>query len=422
MAAAYAASFHADEVLLLEKNEKLGKKIYITGKGRGNLTNAADISDFFNKIISQPKFLYSALYSFTNDHLLDLLGKYGLKTKTERGGRIFPISDHASDITAAWTKALKERDVDIKLNCTVKSLILSEAAPQGDGVADFSDNASDKKNEATTIKQTVCGVILSDGSRIQSNHVIVCTGGLSYPTTGSTGDGLRIAQSLGLCVTNTYPALVPLLTKETDTHELAGLSLKNVNFTVKNGKKICYRDFGEMLFTHTGISGPLVLSASSVVTSLLGKGNTLFGEIDFKPRLNEKELDARLLRIIEKQRGQHFKRFFEDLLPASLRPVMVGRLFIAPVRRIGDLSKEERKSIGALLKAFSLTITGTGGFKEAIITQGGVDVKELDPATMKAKRVSGLSFAGEVIDVDALTGGYNMQIAFSTGFLAGDAV
>ncbi len=425
MAAAYAASFHVADVLLLERNEKLGKKIYITGQGRGNLTNAADIGDFFEHIVSNPKFLYSALYGFTNEQLLELLKSYGLVTKTERAKRVFPASDHASDITAAWRKALQARGVKVRLNCGVKELLTKDvlALPEeAGGGATF----------------CITGVRLDDGSEELADHVIVATGGISYPSTGSTGDGLRFAQGLRIHTTVLRPALVPFTTLETDICALQGLSLKNVGFLVFDGKKRLYEGFGEMLFTHFGVSGPLVLSASSRVTGCFdgapsetdtkdddkhpAQKKTLSAEIDFKPRLSKEQVDKRLLAEIQKRPKQAYRRFFEGLLPKGIHPVMVARSGIDKERRIGTLTKEDRQIVGGLLKHFSLTLTGTRGFKEAIITQGGVDVKEIDPQTMRAKRIKGLSFAGEVIDVDALTGGFNLQIAFSTGIAAGNGL
>ena len=418
MAAAYAASFHVENVFLLERNEKLGKKIYITGKGRGNLTNAADISDFFDKIVSNPKFLYSSLYGFTNEQLLMLLSKYGLKTKTERGNRVFPVSDHASDITAAWTRALRDRKVEIRTDCGVKELIVR------------------KERERLCVN----GVRLDNGDTLLADHVIVATGGLSYPATGSTGDGLNFAKALGISTTPTHPALVPFAVKETDIFELSGLALKNVTFTVfsddkrqsgqnkehaplasAKGQRL-YEEFGEMLFTHFGISGPIVLSASSRIAKVLSESKYLPAQIDFKPRLSTEQLDKRLISVIDTQAKQSCRRLFDGLLPKSMGPLMLSRLSIASDRKIGTLTKEERTAVGKLLKQFPLSITGTRGFKEAIITQGGVSVKQIDPTTMRAKNVDGISFGGEVLDVDALTGGYNMQIAFSTGIAAGNGL
>ncbi len=437
MAAAYAASFHIKRVLLLERNEKLGKKIYITGKGRGNLTNDADIGDFFENVVTNPKFLYSSLYGFSNRQLLETLGGFGLETKVERGGRVFPSSDHASDITAAWTRALRSRGVTVRLNAHVKELL---TVPEND---------SDEKS----IESRITGVRLENGETIMADHVIVATGGLSYASTGSTGDGISFAKNLGIRVTPPIPALVPLTTVETDIYALQGVSLKNVTLSLFDDTKRVYEGFGEMLFTHFGISGPIVLSASSLLAEKIAgrqpspkirggrkdggkipvidaatedvrthKGTLLRAEIDFKPRLSDEDVDRRLLSIIDERPKQAYRRFYEGLLPRGLHEVMVARSKIDMTRRIGTLRKEERHVICDLLKHFCLTINGTRGFREAIITHGGISVRELDPQTMRAKRFFGLSFAGETIDVDALTGGYNMQIAFSTGIAAGNGL
>lgn len=393
MMAAYTAGMCGHDVILLEKNEKLGKKIYITGKGRCNFTNACDETDFFKNVVSNPKFLYSAIYTFNSEAMIDFIENHGTSTKVERGNRAFPTSDHASDITKALKNAINEFGVKVKLNTEVKDIIIEE-------------------NKAT-------GVVLKDGQKISCDHVIVCTGGLSYQTTGSTGDGLRWAKKIGLNVTDTRPALVPLNTKEDYIPQMQGLALKNVNLSIYNDKKKLYDSFGEMLFTHFGVSGPLVLSASSIIGKTLEKVGLLKCEIDLKPALSTEDLDNRLLRDFNENMNKHLSSVLRGLLPSSMVPVFIDILGIDDERQINSITKEERASIIQLLKHFPFTVTGLREFKEAIITQGGVSVKDIDPSTMKCKNIEGLSFAGEVLDLDAFTGGFNLQIAWSTGYLAG---
>ena len=393
MMAAYTAGMCGHDVTLLEKNEKLGKKIYITGKGRCNFTNACDETDFFKNVVSNPKFLYSAIYTFNSEAMIDFIENHGTSTKVERGNRAFPTSDHASDITKALKNAIDEFGVKVKLNTEVKDIIIEE-------------------NKAT-------GVFLKDGQKISCDHIIVCTGGLSYQTTGSTGDGLRWAKKMGLNVTDTRPALVPLNTKEDYIPQMQGLALKNVNLSIYNDKKKLYDSFGEMLFTHFGVSGPLVLSASSIIGKTLEKVGLLKCEIDLKPALSTEDLDNRLLRDFNENMNKHLSSVLRGLLPSSMVPVFIDILGIDDDRQINSITKEERASIIQLLKHFPFTVTGLREFKEAIITQGGVSVKDIDPSTMKCKNIEGLSFAGEVLDLDAFTGGFNLQIAWSTGYLAG---
>ncbi len=404
MAAISAAELPDHRVILLEKNEKLGKKLYITGKGRGNFTNSAERDVFLANVVSNPRFLYASFHRFSNQALLSFMEEWGCKWKEERGGRIFPVSDHASDITKALEKALKHHLVEVRLNTKVDALLTMKT------------RGSENK------KMAVKGVRLQGGETLLAERVIVATGGASYPTTGSTGDGWKFAKEADLTVVEPVPALVPLETQEEDIYSLQGLSLKNVTLTVSDTKKKLYDGFGEMLFTHFGVSGPLVLSASSVLARRIAQKEALYASIDLKPAIMDKELDERLLTIISENRRKAFSHFFDGLIPQKMRSVMVNRSGVSPENRIGDLSKEDRKRIRRLLKDFSFTISRTRGFSEAIITQGGVSVKELDPKTMRSKRCEGLSFAGEVIDLDAFTGGFNLQIAFSTGFLAGYGV
>ncbi len=394
--AAYSAAMIGHDVTLLEKNEKLGKKIYITGKGRCNFTNACDVEDFFKNVVSNPKFLYSSLYTLTPEAMIDFIEANGTPTKVERGNRAFPVSDHASDITRALSKALGEYDVKVMLNTKVADIKLKDGK--------------------------VSGVVLSDSSQISCDHVIICTGGLSYPTTGSTGDGLKWAKKLGINLIDTRPALVPFNCKEEYVTSMQGLALKNVVLTIFSGKKKLYDGFGEMLFTHFGVSGPLVLSASSVVGKRLLSEGSLSAFIDLKPALSEQDIEERLLREFGENSNKKLSSVLRGFLPSSMLLPFMEVLDFDDTRQINSVTKEERKCIIKLLKAFPFTISGLRDYKEAIVTAGGISVKDIDPSTMKCKSVEGLSFAGEVIDVDAFTGGFNLQIAFSTGYLAGLSV
>lgn len=397
MTAAIAAAENGHEVHLLEKNEKLGKKIFITGKGRCNVTNACDMDDLFQSVVTNARFLYSAFYGFTNQDMMALLENAGCPLKTERGERVFPVSDKSSDVISALSGRLKELGVTICLNQEVKGLWVE------DGVCRGVVMEKDMRNQ---------------NQRLSADGVILATGGLSYPTTGSTGDGHRFAKSAGHTVTALYPALVPFTTAETDALTLQGLSLKNIEITVTNGKKELYREFGEMLFTHFGVSGPVLLSASSFAAKLLQKGN-LELSIDLKPALSKEQLDARILRDFEGLKNKLFKNALDKLFPSKLIPVMIERSGISPEKQVNEITREERRRLVEITKVFKLTLTGLRGFNEAIVTQGGVSVKEVNPSTMESKKVKGLYFAGEVLDLDAVTGGYNLQIAWSTGWLAG---
>lgn len=395
MMAAAAAAESGRPVILLEKNEKLGKKLYITGKGRCNVTNACGREEFFENIVSNPKFFYSAFHTFDNGRLQAFLESNGCRLKVERGERVFPLSDHASDVTAALERFLKSRGVQVRLHSEVRTV-----------------EAED---------ESVTGVVLSDGSAIPAEAVIVATGGLSYPSTGSTGDGYRMAQSLGHTVTDCVPALVSLETEEDWCQKLQGLSLKNVSLAMSCGKKKLYHGFGEMLFTHYGVSGPLVLSASSFYGKRKGTEAALL-TIDLKPALSEEQLDKRILRDFEENRNRQFKNALGGLYPAKLIPVMIERSGIAPEKKVHEVTRQERMRLAELTKAFTLHVKRPRGFDEAVITQGGVSVKEVNPSTMESKLIRGLYFAGELLDLDGLTGGFNLQIAWSTGYLAGNSV
>lgn len=391
MAAVFAAR-NGQNVQLLEKNEKLGKKLFITGKGRCNITNAADIEDLFTAVISNPKFLYSGFYSFTNQQVIDFFEELGVKTKVERGERVFPVSDHSSDVIAAFSRELKSLGVSVSLHTEVKELLCEQ----------------DK----------VCGVLLTNGKKMKADAVIVATGGISYPSTGSTGDGYRFAREAGHKVTELLPSLVPMEVRQWYAKELQGLSLRNIEIRITDGKKKLYEEFGEMLFTHYGVTGPVILSASSVVGKTLRK-KELTLHIDLKPALSEEQLDKRILREFDANHNKQYKNSIDSLFPAKLKPVMIELSEIEPEKKVNEITKEERQRLVHLIKDFTMTLTGLRGYNEAIITKGGVSVKEIDPGTMESKKMKGLYFAGEVLDLDAVTGGYNLQIAWSTGYLAG---
>ncbi len=403
MLAALAAKRENAEanVFLLEKNEKLGKKIFITGKGRGNLTNACDLSDFFEQFLSNPRFLYSALYGFTNRDLMALLEEGGTRVKTERGGRVFPTSDRAYSITDALKRLLKKAGVNIAYNTEVLEI------EEKDG--------------------HVCGV-KTKRQHYRAERVIVATGGLSYPSTGSTGDGYRFARACGMQVTECYPSLTYLEPEEQDYYALKGLKLKNIAVSITDeGGKSYYEDFGELDFLPEGLSGPVVLSASANITRYLNaaepkKRRLLTLHIDLKPAMSAEARDERLRRELEEFKNRELRNCLGNLLPAQLIPVFLKRLERRGTdinRKATEVSREMRQQLLSLLGDFSFTLRGTGGFRSAIVTQGGVSVKELNPKTMESKKRKGLYFAGEVIDVDAYTGGFNMQSAFSTGWLAG---
>lgn len=395
MMAALSAAENGHSVILLEKNEKLGKKLFITGKGRCNITNAGDMDALFENVVTNPKFLYSAFYAYDNFRVIDFFETHGVKTKTERGNRVFPVSDHSSDVITALSRALKRAGVLVKLHTKVTGLWIEGG--------------------------TVLGVVLEKGKKISADAVVLATGGCSYQSTGSDGDGYTFAENCGHTVTERRPSLAPLTAKESYVKELQGLSLKNVKVTVKKQKKVLYEEFGEMLFTHFGVSGPLILSASSLVGKELENGE-LAMRIDLKPALSAEQLDRRILRDFDANKNRAFKNAIQGLLPGKMLqaiPVLSG---ISPDKKVNEITKEERGRLTALLKAFPVTLNGMRGFDEAIITQGGVSVKEINASTMESKRVLGLYFAGEMIDVDALTGGFNLQIAWSTGFLAGSSI
>lgn len=419
MMAAIAAAGNGHQVTVLEKNEKAGKKIYITGKGRCNITNACDVEELFNNVVTNKKFLYSAFYGFTNDDVVAMLNTAGLATKVERGNRVFPVSDRAGDVIAALVRIMKKLGVKLEYDTTVTEIITG-TVDKTDDTADAADGGKCGA-AARAIATTVTGVRCASGKVYPADAVIVATGGVSYPTTGSTGDGYEFAQRTGHNVTALSPALVPFNVAEEDVKELQGLALKNSGVTIYDGKKKLYEDFGELLFTHFGVSGPTVLSASSYVAKKI-KDHPLRLVIDLKPGLDTEQLDARVLRDFDEFMNKNFNNALDKLLPKSLIPVVIRRSGIDEYKKVHEISREERMRLIGTIKNLEFTLTGLRGFNEAIITQGGVSVRDVDPSTMESKKVSGLYFAGEVLDLDAVTGGFNLQIAWSTGHLAGMSV
>lgn len=395
MFAAYYAANNGHKVTLLEKNEKLGKKLYITGKGRCNLTNAGDMEDLFSHVVTNSKFLYSAFYSCDNRMVMSFFEEHGMPVKVERGNRVFPVSDHSSDVIGTLRRALEKSGVAICLHTEVADLEVCD--------------------------DRVVGVILKNGNRLKADAVILATGGLSYPSTGSTGDGYRMAEKTGHRIAPTSPSLVPLETKDAWCSGLQGLSLKNVSLRIMDGKKKVYEDFGEMLFTHFGVSGPMILSASAAMKyEFWQKEPTIY--IDLKPALDLEQLDKRVLKDFEEASNKNFQNAIIHLFPGKMVPVMVQLCGIHPDKKVNEISREERLRFVQLIKNLPITIAGTRGWNEAIITKGGISVKDINPSTMESKVIKGLSVCGEVLDLDAYTGGYNLQIAWSTGYLAGSSV
>lgn len=390
MAAVFAAR-GGDKVTLVEKNEKLGKKVYITGKGRCNLTNNCDDETFFESVITNPKFLYSAYYSFSCSQVMAFFEEIGLKLKTERGNRVFPLSDHSSDVIGVLKRELDRLGVDIKFNTKVLQINISE-----DGC---------------------CRGVCTTKGEIKADKVVLATGGKSYKACGADGDSWRFADALNIETKNAEPSLVPFVTKEEFAKELQGLSLKNVSVSLYDDNKAIYNGFGEMLFTHFGVSGPLILTASThVKENQYSKGLKLI--IDLKPALSEKELDDRILRDFRSSNNKQLINAISDLLPSKLIPIVVELSGVDSRKIVNVITKEERHRIVHVLKNLELTVIGNRGFDEAIITRGGISTKEINPSTMESKKYKGLYFAGEMIDVDAVTGGFNLQIAWSTAYLA----
>ncbi|MBU3195404.1 NAD(P)/FAD-dependent oxidoreductase [Clostridium algidicarnis] len=379
-------------VYLIEANEKIGKKLYITGKGRCNVTNAKDISDFFDYIPGNPEFLYSSLYTFNNLDVMNYLESLGVPLKVERGDRVFPASDKSSDIIAAFNKELIQKKIKIILNSKVKDFLYTN--------------------------KSITSVVLQSGEEIKADNFILCTGGVSYPQTGSSGDGYRFAKKLGHNIIKAKPSLVPIEIKEEWIKDLQGLSLKNVELSVIKNNKIMFKEFGEMIFTHYGISGPIVLTSSRYVNNK----ESYKIKIDLKPSLDISTLDIRVQKDFMKYINKDFKNALIDLLPSKLIDVIIMLSEISPEKKVNTITKDERKTLVNLLKNIEINVKGLRSIDEAIVTAGGIDTKEIDSSTMKSKIIDNLYFAGEVIDVDAFTGGYNVQIALSTGYLAGSKV
>ena len=390
MAAIHASKKH--NVTILDGNDRIGKKLFITGKGRCNVTNSKDISEFFDYIPGNPHFLYSALYSYTNEDTMNFFENVGIKLKVERGGRVFPMSNKSSDIIKGLSIGLKESNVQVKLNSKVTNIIYDA--------------------------NKIVGVEINNSTKLYGDYFIIATGGASYPLTGSRGEGQKFAKKLGHTIIELKPSLVPIELNESWLKDLMGLSLKNISLSILKNNKVLYKNQGEMLFTNYGISGPLVLSGSRYVKN---EGN-YEAAIDLKPALNESELDKRIQKDFLKYQNKEFKNALDDLLPKKLIPLIINLSNIPLDKKVNVITKEERKKLLHILKDLRVKIKGLRPIEEAIVTAGGVNTLEIDPSTMKSKIISNLSFAGEVIDVDAFTGGYNVQIALSTGYIAGNSI
>ena len=434
-----------NEVIILEKNNQLGKKLLITGKGRCNITSSLDMEDFIKNIPGNGRFLYSAFNEFTNKDIINFLKEEGLEVKKERGDRIFPVTDKSLDVLKCFEKRIKKLEIEVKYNVKVEKILVkseNKIPKEENGMLlekeEITINEDKKPTDEDKIptdekeislkqdKMSIYGVKTNIGI-IKADKVILATGGKSYPLTGSTGDGYNLAKELGHKITEIKPSLVPLEIYEKDIcSNLQGLSLKNVSINIidKNKGKVIYNDFGEMIFTHFGVSGPIILSASAHlvryknITQLL-KENKIILKIDFKPALDEQKLDARILRDFEEIKNKQFKNSLDKLLPQKLIPVIIKKTNIDEEKRVNLIKKEERKKLVSLIKDFEVTISKFRPIEEAIITAGGISIKDINPKTMESKIVKNLFFAGEIIDVDAYTGGFNLQIAYSTGYVAG---
>lgn len=399
MMAAITSAQNGNKVIILEKMERLGRKLLITGKGRCNITSSLPIEDFIQNTPGNGQFLYSCFKNYTNNDIIEFLKQQGLEVKEERGNRIFPVTDKSIDVLECFKKKLKQLNVDIKYNTKVTEIIKTE-------------NGLEVKTENDTIK---------------AEKIILSTGGKSYPLTGSTGDGYKLAQKLGHTITEIKPSLVPLECYEKHTcKNLQGLSLKNISIQIRNieNNKTIYEDFGEMIFTHFGVSGPTILSSSAHLVRQKNikeylKNKKIILKIDFKPALSEEKLDERILRDFSELKNKQFKNSLDKLLPQKLIPIIIEKSQIDPNKKVNEIKKQERKNLIKILKNFELTISNFRPIEEAIITSGGINIKEINPKTMESKIVKGLYFAGEIIDVDSYTGGFNLQIAYSTGYTAG---
>ena len=401
MIAAVTAAENGNEVIILEKMENIGKKLLITGKGRCNITNSADMEEFMKNIPENSKFLYSSFNKYTNQDIIKFLNKQGVATKIERGGRIFPVTDRAQDVLEAFKRKLKELNVQIKTNFEVTKILTED--------------------------RVVTGIEGKNGEKILADKIILATGGKSYPVTGSTGDGYKMVERLGHTITELKPSLVPLTTEESSKllcQQMQGLSLKNIAIKIKCENKVIYEDFGEMLFTHYGMSGPVILSASAILIrykniNTLLKENKIKIYIDLKPALDEEKLDRRILRDFEALKNKQFKNSLEKLLPRKMIEPVIQITNINPEKKVNEITKEERRRMVNTLKNFEININGFRSIEEAIVTKGGIAIQEINPKTMESKIIKGLYFAGEIIDLDAFTGGFNLQIAWSTGYCAG---
>ena len=399
MIAAISSAEKGETVTLIEKNSSLGKKLLITGKGRCNITSSLDMSEFINNVPGNGRFLFSSFQNYTNQDIIDLLKRNGLEVKNERGNRVFPVTDKAQDVLNCLIKELKKNNVNVKTNLEVTEIA-----------------SKDKK---------ITGVYLDNGEFLACSKVILATGGKSYQVTGSDGSGYKLAKKLGHTITEIRGSIIPL-TAEKLCQQMQGLSLKNVKIHIKDieKNKIIYEDFGEMLFTHFGVSGPTILSSSAHliryknVDELLNKDKIKL-YIDLKPALTEEELDIRIRRDFEEFKNKDFKNSLDKLLPQKIIETIIELSRIVPNKKVNEITREERKNLIHLIKNFEITLKGFRPVEEAIITAGGVSIKEINPKTMESKIISGLYFAGEIIDVDAYTGGFNLQIAYSTGYTAG---
>lgn len=428
--AAIAASAEGNRVILFERNEKPGKKIYITGKGRCNVTNACEAKELQTHVVTNPKFLYSAFSRFSNQDMINFLKAEGVETKVERGQRVFPVSDHSSNVIRALRSACIKKGVDIRLNTRIAGILTSDdkvldpqlskaSAGDGDSPIDGKKSAKAEGNK----ERRFAGVILENDQEIKGDALILATGGNSYRSTGSTGDGYRFAKECGHTIKEPEPSLVPFVMKEAWCRDLMGLSLKNVSIRLANGKKTIYQGFGEMLFTHFGVSGPLILTASTrlgktSVKKAMDQGKLTL-TLDLKPALDTEQLEKRFLREFDTWRNKNISNVIEQMLPKRLVPIFLDLAGIAGDKKVRDIIRAERRRMVEVMKAVPMQLEGVRGFEEAIITRGGIHVKEIDPSTMESKLVKNLYFAGEIIDVDAETGGYNLQIAWSTGYVAG---
>lgn len=381
------------EVKVFEKNEKVGKKLYITGKGRCNVTNAGSREDLIASVMGNQKFMYSAFGKFDNFDMINFLNEIGVKTKVERGNRVFPETDKAITIITKLENQMKQYGVDMHFHSRVEGLLTDEEGKK------------------------IAGVRLANQKTYPADAVLVATGGLSYPVTGSTGDGYRFAKELGISVTDLYPSLVPFNVKEEYSRQLMGLSLKNVSLSVWKESKCLYEEFGEMMFTHFGITGPLVLTASAHIGPILKK-QELKAYIDLKPAIPQKQLEERILKLFDENKNKDFKNITGKLFPGKLEPIMLSLSGIPLNKKVNEIRKEEREGFVKLIKNFPLTLTGLREYKEAIITKGGISLKEISPKTFESKKVKNLFFIGEVVDIDCVTGGFNLQAAWSSAVAA----